>query len=391
MLMDSTQPQPVVITTTADLEALCKRLAQQAHIAVDTEFMRETTYYAKLCLIQVGSDNEEAIIDPLAKNIDLTPLFDLMQNEHVLKVFHAGRQDLEIIVHLAGKLPRPCYDTQIAAMVCGFGDQVGYDRLVHDILGIPIDKGSRFTDWSRRPLNKKQISYALNDVVHLNTVFPILRDRIDRDGRSHWIEEEMQMLEDLSIYVATPNEVWRKIKQKGNKPPVLNRLKYLAAWREREAQKRDVPKSRLIKDEVLMAIAQADPSSPSGLGQVRGFPGGQKGKLVSPIFKILEQAGQVPKEDWPRLPPPPRHKPSPAVVEMLRVLLKHIADEANIAPRLIANAADLDLIALGETDTVKAMSGWRYDLFGQHAEAMKSGKTALAIKGSHLHLTTPGD
>jgi ribonuclease D len=380
-----------MITTTADLKALCTRLSEQTHIAVDTEFMRDKTYYAKLCLIQVGSDNDEAIIDPLAKNIDLAPLLDLMRNEQILKVFHAGRQDLEIFVDLMGELPKPCYDTQIAAMVCGFGDQVGYDKLIQEMLGITIDKGSRFTDWGRRPLDKKQMVYALNDVVHLNTVFPLLRDRIDHEGRDQWIYEEMQVLADMSIYKTNPDEAWRKIKQKGSKPHILNRLKYLAAWRECEAQKRDVPKSRLIKDEILMAIAQTNPSSPSILGQVRGFPGAQNGKLISPVFKTLEKANQTPEENWPHLPMPSRHKPAPAIVEMLRVLLKHVADEANIAPRLIASAEDLDLIALGKTESVKAMSGWRYELFGKFAEAMKSGKIALSIKGSHLRLTTPGD
>ncbi len=387
--MPSDPSTPInIITSTDELSVLCARLAKHPHIAVDTEFMRETTYYAKLCLIQVGSDDDAAIIDPLAKDIDLTPLFDLMRNENVLKVFHAGRQDLEIFVHLMGDLPTPCYDTQIAAMVCGYGDQVGYDKLVHAMLGITIDKGSRFTDWSRRPLDQKQMAYALNDVIHLNTLFPMLRTRIDDENRSHWIKEEMNIVEDLNIYKVNPDESWRKIKQRGTRPNILNRLKHLAAWREREAQRRDVPKTRLIKDDTLMAIAQANPSNIAKLGQVRGFPGGKNGKLGPLVMKTLQAAELVDKADWPIVPEPPKHRPAPAVVEMLRVLLKHIADDAGIAPRLIANADDLDMIALNKTDDVKAMSGWRYDLFGQHAEDLKAGKIALSISGKRLNLTT---
>ena len=376
-----------IITDTNELKALCNRLAKHKHIAVDTEFMRETTYYSYLCLIQVGSDEEAAIIDPLAPGIDLEPLFALMKNEDVLKVFHAGRQDLEIFVHLMGVLPSPCYDTQIAAMVCGFGDQVGYDKLVHAMLGIGIDKGSRFTDWSRRPLDEKQLTYALGDVTHLNTIYPMMRDQIAENNRTHRLDEELAVMSDLSIYKVAPEEAWRKIKQRGTKPHILNRLKHLAAWREQEAQSRDIPKTRLIKDDTLMAIAQANPSNPAKLGQVRGSPGGKNGKLVPVVMRVLNEAAQVDKEDWPQLPEPPTHKPAPAVLEMLRVLLKHIADDAGIAPRLIANADELELVALGKKEGVKAMSGWRYDLFGQNAEAMKAGKIALSIAGKKLKIT----
>lgn len=386
-MANDAKSQIPIITTTNALNALCDRLAKHDHIAVDTEFMRETTYYSYLCLIQVGSDEEAAIIDPLASGLDMTALYALMTNEKVMKVFHAGRQDLEIFVRLMGELPRPCYDTQIAAMVCGFGDQVGYDKLVQSMLGIGIDKGSRFTDWSRRPLEEKQLVYAIGDVTHLNTIYPMMRDKIESNNRSHWIDEEMAVLTDISIYQINPQEAWRKIKQRGTKPAILNKLKYLAAWRESEAQRRDIPKTRLIKDDTLMAIAQANPSNPAKLGQVRGFPGGKNGKLVPVVMRVLNEAAQVDKEDWPQLPEPPTHKPAPAVLEMLRVLLKHIADDAGIAPRLIANADELELVALGKKEGVKAMSGWRYDLFGQNAEAMKAGKIALSIAGKKLKIT----
>jgi len=385
-MANDAKSQIPIITTTNALNALCDRLAKHDHIAVDTEFMRETTYYSYLCLIQVGSDEEAAIIDPLASGLDMTALYALMTNEKVMKVFHAGRQDLEIFVRLMGELPRPCYDTQIAAMVCGFGDQVGYDKLVQSMLGIGIDKGSRFTDWSRRPLEEKQLVYAIGDVTHLNTIYPMMRDKIESNNRSHWIDEEMAVLTDISIYQINPQEAWRKIKQRGTKPAILNKLKYLAAWRESEAQRRDIPKTRLIKDDTLMAIAQANPGNTSKLGQVRGFPGGKDGKLVPVIMAVLKDADKVDKDDWPQIPEPPKHKPAPAVLEMLRVLLKHIADDTGIASRLIANADDLEKIALGKTDDVKAMSGWRYDLYGQYAEAMKAGKIALSIAGKKLKI-----
>ena len=373
-----THPSP--ITDTAELKTLCARLASQPHIAIDTEFMRETTYYAKICLIQVASDDEAAAIDPLAKGLDLTPFYDLMQNTNVLKVFHAGRQDLEILVKMTGQLPAPCYDSQIAAMVCGFGDQVGYDKLVKGFLDINIDKGPRFTDWSHRPLTEKQISYALNDVIYLQEIYPVMAERIANAKRSHWLDEEMAVMGDLSIYQVNPDEAWRKIKHKGTKPEALNRIQHLAAWREQEAQRRDIPKTRLIKDDTLVAIAMAKPSSPEALGRIRGFPGGGGGKLIPEIMGVLKRAAKTPKDDWPKLPDPPAKKPSVAVLDLLRVLLKHVSDHEGIAPRLIANADDLEQIALNKTDGIKAMQGWRYEIFGQYADAIKSGKLAIAVK-----------
>ncbi|MGU9962369.1 MAG: ribonuclease D [Candidatus Puniceispirillales bacterium WSBS_2018_MAG_OTU23] len=381
---------PAPIKSTEDLAALCSRLASHDHIAIDTEFMRETTYYSKLCLVQLASSDEAASVDPLAKDIDLTPLFALMRDKTTLKVFHAGRQDLEIFVDMMGDLPTPCYDSQIAAMVCGFGDQAGYDKLVHGFLDINIDKGSRFTDWAQRPLTDKQIHYALNDVIYLEQIYPMLRDRIDAAGRSHWLDEEMTVLADLSIYKPDPLEAWRKIKQRGNKPGMLNRLKYLAAWREVEAQRRNVPKPRLIKDDSLIAIALANPSDKDSLGGVRGFPGGRGGKLLPDIMTVLNNANSTPKEDHPAPPAQNPRRPSPAVVDILRVLLKHVTDSNDIAPRLIASADDLEKIALGEVgekyEDVKAMQGWRYDIFGKSAEDIKNGRLAITINGKSTHL-----
>ena len=373
---------PSPITKTSALKALCERLAAHPHISIDTEFMRETTYFAKICLIQVASDDEAAAIDPLAAGLDLTPFFDLLQNDKVLKVFHAGRQDLEIMVKMTGQLPTPCYDSQIAAMVCGFGDQVGYDKLVKGFLDINIDKGPRFTDWSQRPLSEKQIQYALNDVIYLQQIYPIMAERIAKADRSHWLDEEMAVLGDLSIYQINPADAWKKIKHKGGKPETLNRIQHLAAWREHEAQRRDIPKTRLIKDDTLVAIAMAKPASHEALGRIRGFPGGPGGKLIPEVMTVLRQAEKTPKSDWPEMPDMPAKRPAAAVLDLLRVLLKHVADHEGIAPRLIANADDLEQIALDKTDGIKAMHGWRYEIFGQYADAIKSGKLAVAVKNN---------
>jgi ribonuclease D len=374
------------ITSTSELASLCTRLASHSHIAIDTEFMRETTYYARICLIQVASSDEAASIDPIAEGLDLTPLFDLMRDPDVLKIFHAGRQDLEIFVQLMGELPRPCYDTQIAAMVCGFGDQVGYDKLVKGFLDITIDKGPRFTDWLQRPLTKEQIRYALNDVIYLNQIFPVMRAKIEKMHRSSWIDEEMAILDDQSIYQVDPDEVWRKIKFSGGTAQAMMRLKYLAAWREREAQRRDMPKSRLIKDDTLAAVAVGNPSSNDAMGRIRGFPGVANGKLIPAIMTVIKQANDTPQDQWPPSTTASSSKPAPSVVDILRLLLKHTADSSGIAPKLIANAQDLDQIALGQCDNVKAMHGWRYDVFGQYANGIIQGKLAITIKGKSTHL-----
>lgn len=372
------------ITSSQDLEQACLRLSRHDHIAVDTEFMRETTYYPKICLIQLASNDEAVAIDPLAEGLNLAPLFELMQDPQVLKVFHSARQDLEIFVHLMGELPRPCYDTQIAGMVCGFGDQAGYDKLVKGFLNIDIDKASQFTDWSQRPLSKKQILYALDDVIYLNQIFPLIRTKIEDLNRTSWLEEEMATLDDLSVYQVKADEVWRKIKHRNGKPAMLNRLKHLAAWRERTAQRRDVPKGRLIKDDALLAIANSNPASAEAIGKIRGFYAGKK--FIPEILNVLKKAANTPKDQWPQPASQPSRKPSPAVVELLRLLLKHTAEQNDIAPRLIANAATLEQIALGQSENIKAMQGWRYDIFGQYAEQIIQGKMAITLKKAKTHL-----
>ncbi|MGC6485217.1 MAG: ribonuclease D [Candidatus Puniceispirillales bacterium] len=375
-----------VITTTEQLDAFCTSLRSEPYIAVDTEFLRETTYYAKLCLIQISGGGKAMAIDPLAKGIDLASLFDLLKDTAVIKVFHAGRQDLEIFFNLMNSLPTPLYDTQIAAMVCGFGDQVGYDKLVKGMLDINLDKGSRFTDWSQRPLTEKQIRYALDDVIHLDTLFPLMRDKIAGQGRDTWLKEEFGIITDISLYHTDPDEAWRRIKQRSGKPQVLNRLKHLAAWRETEARRRDMPRSRLIKDDTLVAIAENNPQKQAAFARIRGFPGGSGSKLVPPVLDILKKAEATPQEDWPQLPRKPRRQPPQAVLDLLRVLLKHCAENAGVAPRLIANADDLEKIACGEGEDTAAFAGWRHEIFGRLATDLMEGRLALTAKGQHLKL-----
>lgn len=375
-----------VITTTEQLDAFCTSLKSEPYIAVDTEFLRETTYYAKLCLIQISGGGKAMAIDPLAKGIDLASLLDLLKDTAVIKVFHAGRQDLEIFFNLMNSLPTPLYDTQIAAMVCGFGDQVGYDKLVKGMLDINLDKGSRFTDWSQRPLTEKQIRYALDDVIHLDTLFPLIRDKIAGQGRDTWLKEEFGIITDISLYHTDPDEAWRRIKQRSGKPQVLNRLKHLAAWRETEARRRDMPRSRLIKDDTLVAIAESNPQKQAAFARIRGFPGGSGSKLVTPVLDILKKAEATAQEDWPQLPRKPRRQPPQAVLDLLRVLLKHCAEDAGVAPRLIANADDLEKIACGEGEDTAAFAGWRHDIFGRLATDLMEGRLALTAKGQHLKL-----
>lgn len=377
---------PSVITTTKELDAFCTALSTEAYIAVDTEFLRETTYYAKLCLIQISGGGKAMAIDPLAENIDLAPLFKLLLNTDVIKVFHAGRQDLEIFFNLMDTLPKPLYDTQIAAMVCGYGDQVGYDKLVKGMLDINIDKGSRFTDWSQRPLTENQISYALDDVIHLDTLFPIMRDMIEKKGRDTWLKEEFGSITDTALYNIDPEQAWRRIKLRSNNPKVLNRLKHLAAWRETEARRRDMPRSRLIKDDTLVAVAESNPMKQEAFGRVRGFPGGSGSKLVSPVLAVLKKAEETPRDEYPALPRKQRRQPPQAVLDLLRVLLKHCAEDAGVAPRLIANADDLEKIACGEGEDTAAFSGWRKDIFGNLTIDLIEGRIALTAKGQQIKL-----
>ncbi|MFP3542118.1 ribonuclease D [Rhizobium sp. SIMBA_035] len=373
-----------MIETTAELAAACKELAKSDFITIDTEFLRETTFWPELCLIQMASPTTEVIVDPLAKGIDLAPFFELMADTKVLKVFHAARQDIEIIFNRGGLIPHPIFDTQVAAMVCGFGDSVSYDQLVSRTKGVQIDKSSRFTDWSRRPLSEKQLDYALADVTHLRDAYLYLKDELEREGRSSWLSEEMDVLEARETYDMHPDDAWQRLKMRLRKPQELAILKYVAAWREREARARNVPRSRVLKDDAIYEIAQQQPKDTEALGRLRTIPKGwERSSSGAAVLEAVNEALALPKADMPHVP---RHTQAPegaaAAVELLKVLLKLISEKHGVAPKVIANSEDLDKIAAeGEKAEVSALHGWRRELFGEPALQLIKGEIALRFAG----------
>lgn len=372
-----------VLTTSADLRALCERLSNTAYVTVDTEFMRESTYWAKLCLVQIAGPDESAAIDPLAPNIDLTPLFNLLANPDVLKVFHAARQDLEIFHHLTGEVPHPIFDSQVAAMVCGFGDSVAYDTLASRLASANIDKSSRFTDWARRPLTERQIGYALDDVIHLRPIYDKLSLTLEKNGRTHWLGEEMAILADRATYEVKPEETWRRLKLRNPKPRTVAILREVAAWREREAQARDVPRSRVIRDEALLEIAAHPPKSREDLGRIRGFPRGiADGARGDAIIQAVAKGLDIPKSNLP-IVPDRSQKPQGIgpLVELLKVLLRIKCEDHEVAQKLIANVSDLEQIAADDGANVAALKGWRRDVFGIDALRLKHGELAIAAAG----------
>ncbi|MEE3107479.1 MAG: ribonuclease D [Pseudomonadota bacterium] len=375
-----------VIATTAALEKFCAEAMTARYVTVDTEFMRENTYYPKLCLLQIASADDAVLVDPLADGIDLAPVFALMAAPQVLKVFHAARQDIEIFVHLSGAVPAPIFDTQIAGMVCGFGDAISYDRLVKSVVGVEIDKSSRFTDWARRPLGDRQLTYALSDVTHLRLVFEALEERLRANGREPWLADEMAVLTDPATYVVAPEDAWRRLKLRNPKPRTLAVLRELAALRENEARRRDLPRNRVLRDEVLTEIAASVPSTPEELARARSISDNvAKGKLGQGILEAVRRGANSDRNIWPRPPAatPPRRGREP-VVELLRVLLKLKAEEHGVAQKLIANMADLDLIADDDDADVPALSGWRREIFGDAAIALKHGGVALTIRDGEI-------
>ncbi len=375
------------ITTTKALVAVVDRFKSAPFLAVDTEFMREKTYYSQVCLIQVSNGQEAICIDPLAQDLKLNALWSLMRDEAIIKVFHAAHQDLEIFLKLMGDLPRPVYDTQIAAMAMGQGDQVGYDKLVKAVLDHDIDKTSRFTDWSKRPLSERQIAYALDDVIYLAKLYPIIADRLKKQNREFWLVEEYNRLSSHDNYRTTPEDAWKRIKVRHMKPAAMLRLMHLAAWREREAQTRNLPRNRIVRDETLIDLAGSNPKSQGAFSKIRNFPGGTDGKLINPVLKVLENASNSSLDDVPHRDNGKRPKKPPvAVMELLRVLLKHISDDYGIAPRLIASAEDLEALALDDDAPIKALEGWRRDIFGEPALTLKNGKTAIAIQNNKIQL-----
>lgn len=383
---------PVLITTQPELDAFCARLVNEDFITVDTEFLREKTYYPKLCLIQIAGATDAACIDPLAEGLDLTPVYDLLKKENLLKVFHAGRQDLEIFFNGMGILPTPIADTQIMAMVCGFGDSVSYETLATKLAKAKIDKSSRFTDWSHRPLTEKQLVYALADVTYLRDIFVKLQMQLTRQDRTGWIWEEMRELTNPVIYQADPEEVWLRLKFRTDKPRVNGRLQKLAAWREREAQRLDIPRGRVIRDEALQEIAHSNPKTVADLARTRSLSQGfAEGRMGEAILAVLAEVENMPESMLPAGLPPRKNQNESisATVDLLRVLLKGIAGQHDVASKLIATSDDLDALAADDDAKIKAMSGWRYDIFGKPALALKQGKLALTLYNRKISLIEP--
>ncbi|WP_293798246.1 ribonuclease D [uncultured Bosea sp.] len=370
-----------LISDTAALSAACDRLATHPFVTVDTEFLRETTYYPKLCLIQLASPDEAVLIDPLAPDLDLAPFFGLMVNENVVKVFHAARQDLEIVWLLGRVLPHPLFDTQVAAMVCGYGDSVGYEQLANDLAKARIDKSSRFTDWSRRPLTEAQLSYAESDVTHLRDIYLALKADLDASGRESWVAEEMAVLTSPATYEVKPENAWQRLKGRIRKPRELPNLMEIAAWREREAQTRDVPRQRVLKDDALMDIVQRGPRSVEALAELRSVPNGfERSRNGAEVLAAIERAAALDPKTLPRLERERGRPTNAAVLDLLKVLLKAVADAERVAPKIIASSDDLDAIASDDLADVPALHGWRRGVFGEKALALKNGSLSLRIQ-----------
>ena len=381
-------PPPVLITTTEALEALCMRLRAEAFVTVDTEFMRERTYWPELCVVQLAGDHEVAVVDALAPGIDLSPLLPLFADPAVVKVFHACRQDIEIFVQLFKAVPAPLFDTQVAAMVAGFGDQVAYDGLVAALTGGHIDKAHRFSDWAARPLSASQVTYAAADVTHLRGVYTKLRGRLEKEGRLDWVSEEMGVLADPATYQADPEAMWERLKPRTNNRRMLGVLRAVAAWREREAQRSNIPRGRMLKDEALLEIAAVAPTDVEGLARCRGITRGfADGRMGAGLIAAIAEAKALPEADLPEAQSQrdgPR--PSPALVSLLKVLLASKCEQHHVAAKLVANSEDIDRLALEEAPEVAALSGWRLDVFGRDAQALKAGNVALAVDGKKIKL-----
>ncbi|WCT75206.1 ribonuclease D [Sphingomonas naphthae] len=376
-----------LITDTETLKALCDRLSTADFVAVDTEFMRENTYWPELCLVQIADDKEAAAIDPMAKGIDLTPLLDLLvDNEDVLKVVHAGGQDLEIVFNLTGKTPHPMFDTQIAAMALGMGEQVGYSNLVESMTGVKLDKGARFTDWSRRPLDKRQIDYAIGDVTYLSQIFPKMLNKLRKTNRGEWLDGEMERIADPANYVNAPEDAWLRIRPPSRKPEVLGRLKAIAAWREQEARSKNLPRGRLVKDETLADIASHPPRQQSDLAKVRGLAASWAGNDIGGrLMAAIEGAKPLTDEEMPAREDrkPGLTKDGALVADLLKLLLKVRSKEADVAPRLVARADDLEALAAGSRK-LPLLEGWRYDLFGKDALALVEGRLAFTVRNGKM-------
>jgi len=376
-----------VITTTDELAKFSKTLRAQPYVAVDTEFMREKTYWPILCLIQAAADGAEAVIDPLADKIDLSPFLDLLTDKKVVKVFHAARQDLEIFYRLIGAVPAPLFDTQIAAMACGFGDQIGYEPLMRTLLKAKIDKGSRFTDWARRPLTDAQLTYALSDVTHLRDAYPLLTQSLEKRERKHWVEEEMEALNNGDLYFVQPENAWKRLKLKGVRPKEMGVVVKLAEWRELEAQTKDTPRSRILKDEAIFELARSQPQDAKALSRARSIPAGfERSRSGAAIIDAIKQGMELPRDSLPSVEKAEREKASADVLELLKVLLKRQCEAFHVAPKLIASSADVEAIALDDDADVPALSGWRREIFGDPALRLKRGEIALKLDKNRVDI-----
>ena len=380
-----------LITTNAELKAFCQTLKNAPFITVDTEFLRDKTYYSKLCLIQLsGPDKNAVAVDVLSsvEDLDLTPVWDLMADPAILKVFHAARQDLEIVLQLSGKMVAPLFDTQVAAMVCGLGEQIGYDSLVSEVLGHRPDKSSQFTDWSHRPLSARQLTYALNDVIFLIDIYLSLSKKLEKTGRTEWVNEEIQHLTDTKTYDTNPDDAWKRLKIRSAKPRDLGVIYELAKWREQESQRKDVPRSRILKDETLLDLGYQQPQTPEDLIRIRGFSADMaRGKFGTAIMAVIAAGLKMPESQLPKLEAKiilPQKLSS--MVEMLKMLLRIQANESGVAIKLIASTDDIEAFAMKHDAEVEFNHGWRYDVFGKAAHDMVDGKLCLGIKNGQIKL-----
>ncbi len=376
-----------IITKTAELSEVCARLATEPYVTVDTEFMRETTFWTQLCLIQIAGSVDEIMVDPLSEGLSLDPFWKLMADTGVMKVFHAARQDVEIIHNMGGVIPKPMFDTQVAAMVCGFGDSIGYENIVRQVAGASINKTSRFTDWSRRPLSDKQLAYALCDVIHLRTVYESLRKTLNESNREAWLDEEMDILTSPETYQTHPDNAWKRSKFKARNKKTLGIFMAVAAWREREAQERNVPRNRVLKEDALGELAMQVPDSPEALGRLRAVPRGfANSRQAKSLLQAIAEGKARDPETLPSVKQSGRPPvPAPAsIVDLLKVTLKYVCEQHGVAPKLIANSADIEAIALDDQADVRAMTGWRRKLYGDVALDVKHGKLAICLEDGEI-------
>ena len=381
-------PPATLVTTTDALTALCTRLRAEEFATIDTEFMRERTYYPELCVVQLAGENDVAVIDAMAPDIDLAPLGEFLADDGVVKVFHAARQDVEIFLERFGQVPEPIFDTQVAAMVAGFGDQVGYDALVSSLSGGQIDKAHRFSDWAARPLSLSQVAYAANDVTWLRLVYRSLCERLQREGRLDWVREEMAVLANPATYRADPEALLERMRPRTNNRRMLGLLRAAVAWREREAQRINIPRQRLIKDESLLELAATAPATPEALARIRGITRGlAEGKTGAGLLAALLEASALSEDELPQAPRArDGARPSPALVSLLKVLMAAKCEQHNVAPKLLVSSEELDRLASEDEPDIPVLQGWRRDVFGEDALALKSGRITLGVDGKRIKL-----